>query len=200
MTRFSPRLNLFATAAAVALTAYIFTPQAGNAAGTPEPAPVNAPDGKKPDDKPDSAQAPKPDVKPADAKPDAKPDPAKKSDNEFRDGYKKAYALIYDAQYYAAGISALKSLGRDDHPDVANLIGFSSRKLGRTDDAKTWYEKALAADPKHTRTFQYYGMWHLEQGDRASAEQNLERIRLISGKDCDDYRSLHAALNGNITY
>ncbi len=85
--------------------------------------------------------------------------------------------LIYKQQNYADAIAALRTLGRDDHPDVANLIGFSSRKLGRTEDAKVWYETALAADPKHTRTWQYYGMWHLEQGDRAKAEEHLERIR-----------------------
>jgi tetratricopeptide (TPR) repeat protein len=203
MTRFNPRLSLFATTAAIAFAAYAFTPAPSFAAGTPDPAPVVAPDGKKPDEKPDptKADAPKPDVKPADANPsDAKPDPGKKSDNQFLDGYKKAYALIYDAQDYSAGIVALKALGHDEHPDVANLIGFSSRKLGRTEDAKVWYEKALAADPNHTRTWQYYGMWQLEQGDRAKAEENLEKIRLISGQDCDDYKSLQAALNGKMTY
>jgi tetratricopeptide (TPR) repeat protein len=200
MTRFNPCLKLLATSALIAFAAFAFSP--AQAAGTPEPNPVNAPDGKKPDEKPDpNAQAPKPDVKPADAKPEeAKPDPNKKSDNRFLDGYKKAYALIYDAQDYAAGIAALKALGHDEHPDVANLIGFSSRKLGRTEDAKVWYEKALVSDPNHTRTWQYYGMWHLEQGDRAKAEENLEKIRLISGTGCEDYQSLHAALEGKITY
>lgn len=201
MTRFNPRLTLLATSAVIALSAFAFSPV--HAAGTPDPAPVNAPDGKKPDEKPDAtkAEGQKPDVKPADVKPeDAKPDPNKKSDNRFLDGYKKAYALIYDAQDYEAGIVALKALGHDEHPDVANLIGFSSRKLGRTEDAKIWYEKALAADPNHTRTWQYYGMWYLEQGDRAKAEEHLEKIRLIRGDGCDDYKSLHAALEGKITY
>ncbi len=202
MQRFSPRLSLLASAAAITYAVSAFAVAPTYAAGTPDPAPVAAPDGKKPDEKPDptKADAPKPD-KPADANPsDAKPDPGKKSDNRFLDGYRQAYALIYDAQDYAAGLVALRALGHDEHPDVANLIGFSSRKLGRTEDAKVWYEKALAADPKHTRTWQYYGMWHLEQGDRASAEQNLEKIRLISGDGCDDYKSLQAALNGNMTY
>jgi Flp pilus assembly protein TadD len=94
----------------------------------------------------------------------------------------------------------LSALGQDEHPDVANLIGFASRKLGRTEDAKVWYEKALAADPKHTRTWQYYGMWHLERGDRVTAEQHLERIRLICGQGCEDYSSLRDALHGNVTY
>jgi tetratricopeptide (TPR) repeat protein len=202
MTRSTPRFELLAATALVAVVACGFAVTPARAAGTPDPAPVVDPDPKKPDVKPDAtkAEGQKPDVKPADAKPDAKPDPAKKSNNEFRDGYKKAYALIYSDRDYAAGIVALKQLGQDDHPDVANLIGFSSRKLGRTEDAKVWYEKALAADPQHARTWQYYGMWHLEQGDRVKAEDHLEKIRLICGQGCDDYKSLRDALNGNITY
>ena len=41
------------------------------------------------------------------------------------------------------------ALGYDDHPDVAVSIGFAGDKLGRLDDARRWYEKALAADPNH---------------------------------------------------
>ena len=126
--------------------------------------------------------------------------PEKKSERPFIDGYRTAYDLVYKQQNYADAIVALRALGRDDHPDVANLIGFSSRKLGRTEDAKVWYEKALAADPKHTRTWQYYGMWHLEQGDRAKAEEHLERIGAICGQGCEEYASLRDALDGNITY
>jgi hypothetical protein len=43
-------------------------------------------------------------------------------------------------------------------------------------------------------------MWHLERGDRLTAELHLERIRLICGQDCDDYVSLRDALNGSMTY
>ncbi len=177
---------------------------AAHAVSTDDPAPVTAPADKKSDSKSDASKASDtkagdtrtPDSKPA----DAKPQPDKKSDNNFRDGYKKAYAAIYTDKDYAGGIALLRALGHDGHPDVANLIGFSSRKLGRVDDAKFWYEKALAADPKHTRTWQYYGMWHLEQGNRLKAEDHLERIRLICGQDCEDYRSLRDALAGNASY
>lgn len=130
-----------------------------------------------------------------------KPAPDKKSQNEFLDGYRQAYHLIYKLQDYAGGIAALRALGHDGHADVANLIGFSSRKLGRYDDAKVWYEKALAADPNHTRTWQYFGMWHLEQGNRLKAEEHLEKIRYIcGGSGCDDYKALDNALKGNGTY
>jgi tetratricopeptide (TPR) repeat protein len=122
--------------------------------------------------------------------------PEKKSEQLFIEGYRYAYDLVYKRQNYADAITALRALGRDDHPDVANLIGFSSRKLGRTEDAKVWYEKALAADPKHSRTWQYYGMWHLERGDRAKAEEYLKTIATICGTGCEDYTSLKLALAG----
>lgn len=123
--------------------------------------------------------------------------PDKKSERHFIDGYRNAYALIYKQQDYAQAIVALRALGRDEHPDVANLIGFASRKLGRTEDARSWYETALAADPNHTRTWQYYGLWHLERGDRPTAEQHLKTIAAICGTECDDYRSLKLALAGD---
>ncbi|MFN3347572.1 tetratricopeptide repeat protein [Pseudorhodoplanes sp.] len=127
--------------------------------------------------------------------------PEKKSEQHFLDGYRLAYDLIYRKQDYDAAIAALHALGRADHPDVANLIGFASRKLGRTEDARLWYEKALAADPNHTRTWQYYGLWHLERGDRARAERHLTRIASICGTQCDDYISLRRALTGeSLTY
>jgi tetratricopeptide (TPR) repeat protein len=122
--------------------------------------------------------------------------PDKKSEL-FIEGYRHAYDLIYRQQNYADAIVALRALERDEHPDVANLIGFASRKLGRTEEARVWYEKALTADPKHTRTWQYYGMWHLERGDRAKAEDHLKRIEAICGTGCDDYTSLKLALAGN---
>ena len=123
--------------------------------------------------------------------------PEKKSEQLFIDGYRHAYDLIYRQQDYAGAIVALTALDRDEHPDVANLIGFSSRKLGRTEDARTWYEKALAADPKHTRTWQYYGMWHLERGERTTAEDHLKVIEAICGTECEDYKSLKLALKGD---
>jgi tetratricopeptide (TPR) repeat protein len=188
-----PRSALLAAAA----LSLVLTAGPAFAAGTDNPAP---PAETKTDSQPADKKAG--DAKPAETKPaDTKPATDKKSQNEFLEGYKHAYNLIYKQQDYAGGLKALKALGHDGHADVANLIGFSSRKLGRYDDAKVWYEKALAADPNHTRTWQYYGMWHLEQGNRLRAEEHLEKIRYIcGGKGCDDYKALDDALQGKGTY
>jgi tetratricopeptide (TPR) repeat protein len=82
----------------------------------------------------------------------------------------------------------------DDHANVANLIGYSYRKLGDYRLSQIWYERALKADPNHVLTWQYYGLWQIEQGNRDSAQYHLSRIAAICGTACEEYRSLAAAL------
>ena len=123
-----------------------------------------------------------------------------RSDREFSDGFWVAYNLIYKDHDYAGGIAKLRSLGHDDDAAIANLIGYSSRKLGRYDDAKVWYEKSLAADPNFARTWSYYGMWYAEQGNLLKARDILEKVRSICGTECKEYTELKSALEGNSVY
>lgn len=116
-------------------------------------------------------------------------------DPAFSAGYRVAYDTIYERNDYAAAITQLKSLGHDDHPNVANLIGYSYRKLGDYEQSQVWYERALKADPNHVLTWQYYGLWQLERGNREQALYHLGRIASICGTDCEEYRSLAAALD-----
>ena len=115
-------------------------------------------------------------------------------DPAFAKGYREAYATIYDRNEYAAAIEQLRTLGHDDHPNVANLIGYSYRKLGDYKLSQVWYERALKADPNHVLTWQYYGLWQVEQGNRDQAQYHLSRIAAICGTDCAEYRSLAEAL------
>jgi tetratricopeptide (TPR) repeat protein len=115
-------------------------------------------------------------------------------DPAFINGYRAAYATIYDRGDYATAIEQLKALGHDDRADVANLIGYSYRKLGNYQVSQLWYERALKADPNHVRTWQYYGLWQIEQGNRDQAQYHLNRIGAICGTDCPEYKSLAAAL------
>jgi tetratricopeptide (TPR) repeat protein len=139
---------------------------------------------------------------PSDNRSGAKPSKAKKKankqssidDDAFRQGYKAAHATIYQRGEYAAAIDQLKALGRDDNAGVANLIGYSYRKLGDYKLSQTWYERALKTDPNHVLTWQYYGLWQIEQGNRDQASYHLARIALICGTGCEEYRSLAAAL------
>ncbi len=122
------------------------------------------------------------------------------SADDFLSGYHAAHALIYDHGDYEAGIAALHAIGHDEHPDVATLLGYASRKLGRYDDAKYWYEHALAADPDHAVTWSYYGMWQAEQGNVLKAKDDLEKVRTICGTDCRAYTELKAVIEGTRTY
>jgi len=115
-------------------------------------------------------------------------------DPKFLEGYRLAYATIYDRNDYASAVEQLKALGHDDRADVANLIGYSYRKLGDYKVSQIWYERALKADPNHVRTWQYYGLWQLEQGNRDQAQYHLNRIGQICGTECAEYRSLASAL------
>ena len=116
-------------------------------------------------------------------------------DQKFLAGYHAAYATIYDKHDYTAAIEQLKALGQDDRADVANLIGYSYRKLGDYKVSQIWYERALRADPNHVLTWNYYGLWQIEQGNREQAQYHLNKIASLAGTDSSEYRSLAAALD-----
>ncbi|MBV9260493.1 MAG: tetratricopeptide repeat protein [Pseudolabrys sp.] len=119
---------------------------------------------------------------------------------EFLQDYRAAREQIL-AGNYEQGIKMMHALGDDDHPDVANYIGYANRKMGNYDDSKYWYEKALAADPNHVRTWSYYGMWQAEQGNRLKAEDYLAKVKLICGNaTCEEYTQLKAVIDGKASY
>lgn len=171
MTRFAIRLLTLAMFSMALVAVPLFAP--AHAAGGDNPAPPASDSGKekKKSDKSSSID-----------------------DDGFIRGYRTAYSTIYDRNDYASAIEQLKALGHDDRADVANLIGYSYRKLGDYKVSQIWYERALKADPNHVRTWQYYGLWQLEQGNRDQAQYHLSRIGKICGTDCAEYRSLAAAL------
>jgi tetratricopeptide (TPR) repeat protein len=123
----------------------------------------------------------------------------KQSEQELRDGYLRARAMMMDGRY-EDGIAAMHALGNDDNPEIANYIGYASRKLGRYDDSKFWYEKALAADPNHVRTWSYYGMWHAEQGNLLKAREHLAKVETLCGTRCREYTELKGVIEGTRTY
>jgi tetratricopeptide (TPR) repeat protein len=128
---------------------------------------------------------------PAAAQPPAAPAP---STQQLVSNFQNARALILSGKY-EAGITAMKSLGYDDHPDVASSIGFAYAKLGNLAEARNWYSKALAADPNHLSTWNYSGALYVAQGDIAKARGDLERIKaLCGGTTCREYQELDALI------
>jgi tetratricopeptide (TPR) repeat protein len=171
MTRTAVRLATFSIAACVAFAPTLVRADGGGGGGFEPPSTPPASDSGK-----------------------SKSKGQKKTERQLIDGYKLAYAAIYQRHDYADGIARLKSLKHSEHPDVANLIGYANRKLGNYDESKAWYETALKADPTHVRTWQYYGLWQLEQGKSAQAQVHLDRIAALCGTSCPEYRSLSEAM------
>ena len=168
MSKFAVRLLMLAMFSMALIAAPLLTP--AHAAGDDNPAPPAS--GSKKDKKKSSSI----------------------EDGRFIAGYRTAYATIYDRNDYASAIEQLKVLGHDDRAEVANLIGYSYRKLGDYKLSQIWYERALRADPNHVKTWQYYGLWQLEQGNRDQAQYHLNRIAALAGTGSEEYRSLAAAL------
>jgi tetratricopeptide (TPR) repeat protein len=157
------------------------------AAGDPDPRPSPEP----------KSGAPKPGIQKSGQK---KKKNHRSEQQQFIDGYRAARALVLDGKYEEA-IAAFKALGRDDSAEVANYIGYANRKLGNYELAKVWYDKALEIDPNHVRTWQYYGMWHVEQGNMLKAADFLEKIRLIcGGTGCQEYQDLKGGMEGTVVY
>jgi tetratricopeptide (TPR) repeat protein len=123
-----------------------------------------------------------------------------KAHETFLRGYRAAREMIL-AGDYRAGIAAMHALGHDEHPDVANYIGYANRKLGDYDQSKVWYEAALKADPNHVRTWSYFGMWQMEQGNRLKAEDYLAKVNAICGNtSCQEFIELRAVIDGKASY
>ena len=183
LTQVFRRAGVFA-AAALLVTAVSIKPVTVFAMGTDSPPPAD--DGKKKKKKKDQSVIEQQEQQMAQEK--------------FLRDYRAARQLILDGQY-EAGITAMHALGHDEHPDVANYIGYANRKMGNYDQSKIWYEAALKADPNHVRTWSYYGMWQAEQGNRLKALENLQKVQLICGNTtCEEYRQLKDVIDGKATY
>jgi len=173
MSKFAIRLLTLAMFLMALIAVPLMTP--ASAASDPEPSPP-----------------PKQDTKSSSKK--KKDKSSSIGDGKFVAGYRAAYATIYDRNDYASAIPQLQALGHDDNAAVANLIGYSYRKLGDYRLSQVWYERALKADPDHVKTWQYYGLWQVEQGNREQAQYHLSRIASLAGTSSEEYRSLAAAL------
>lgn len=144
-----------------------------------------------------SASPPKSD---SDGKAPAKKDDDKRSQEDHQryvDAYKAARALLLDGKY-EDGLNAFLALGHDNDVEVATYVGYAYRKLGNYELSKVWYDRALAADPNHVVTWEYYGLWHLEQGNKRKAMEFLYKISVLCGNtSCQEFVDLKNAINSD---
>ncbi len=171
-------------AAGLLVTAVSMKPMTVHAMGTDTPYPTTDDDGKKKKKKNNMIEQQEQQL----------------AQEKFLRDYRAARQMIL-AGNYQAGIAAMHALGHDEHPDVANYIGYANRKMGNYEQSKIWYEAALKADPNHTRTWSYYGMWQMEQGNRLKAEDFLQKVNVLcDNTSCEEYRQLKAVIDGTGSY
>ena len=106
----------------------------------------------------------------------------------------KAQRLIKNERYEEA-IAQLEKARETDpkNPDVYNLLGFATRKLGRLDEAGPYYAQALALDPDHLGALAYQGELFLMQNTPDAAKANLAKLAEACGT-CREYGELAAAI------
>lgn len=114
------------------------------------------------------------------------------------DLYLAAGALALDARY-AEALPLLLRIKDRNTPQVLNLIGYSTRKLGDIDKGIDYYRQALAVDPDYTKARQYLGEAYLLKNDVGKAKEQLEEIAKSCGGPCEDYELLVAAIAAHVS-
>ncbi len=96
--------------------------------------------------------------------------------------------------WYDDAIQTLQTVVRQDkqNANAYNLLGFASRKLGRTKDASRYYAAALKIEPDHLGALEYQGELFLILNQLENANSNLDRLLELCGSNCHEYRDLKA--------
>ena len=104
--------------------------------------------------------------------------------------YTQASAKV-DATDYRGAMTILdKIIAKDPHnSDALNLMGFCDRKLGNTDEALEYYNKALAIKPNHVGANEYLGELYLELKNLPKAEERL-KVLAKACNGCEEQQEL----------
>ena len=77
-----------------------------------------------------------------------------------------------------------------DNADVMSLLGFSYRKTRNYEDALTFYEWALRAEPDHRGANEYLGELYLETNQFDKALEQLQILDNLCTFNCKEYSKL----------
>lgn len=105
--------------------------------------------------------------------------------------YIQAVSLINEKRYD----EALRSLAEAQavfgpHPDILTYEGYTWRKKGDYAKAEDYYRQALAVDPDHIGTLEYYGELKVAKGDIAGAKKLLAKLDSVCTYGCADEEEL----------
>jgi tetratricopeptide (TPR) repeat protein len=122
--------------------------------------------------------------------------PEKTSRLSDDDKTRYAYHLAKKGEYQSA-LNLLDTLKNPDTREAWNYRGYATRKLGRTDEGISYYQRSVALDPRYARVREYLGEAWMIKGRPDLARAQLATIKSLCGVDCEEYRDLQAAINGH---
>ena len=99
--------------------------------------------------------------------------------------YFAAVALINKGEYQAAfnDLSVTQAVA-GPHPDITTYMGYTQRKLGNYDVAKSYYAMALDVAPNHKGANEYLGELYVETGEINLAKAQLAKLETICSFGC----------------
>jgi len=106
-----------------------------------------------------------------------------------------AYSLAKKDHRYEEALTVLDTMKNPNTAEALNYRGYATRKLGRTDEGISYYQKSVAMDPKYTLVREYLGEAYVIKGQMDLAKDQLSTIKTLCGNtSCEEYRDLHAAI------
>jgi tetratricopeptide (TPR) repeat protein len=117
-------------------------------------------------------------------------DPAEKAEENYQDAVRAVKNENYDD-----AIDKLKEVLDHDsrNADALNYMGYSYRKLGKYEQAFSFYTRALKLDPDHKGANEYIGDAYLERNMPEKAKIHLDRLAKICSSSCEEYAALKKA-------
>ena len=105
--------------------------------------------------------------------------------------YFASVALINNGEYQTAFDQlTLTAAAAGPHPDITTYQGYTQRKLGNYDVAKSYYALALAVDPNHKGANEYLGELYVETGEMEKAKTQLAKLEEICSFGCIEENEL----------
>ncbi len=95
------------------------------------------------------------------------------------------YAEAFDDLYLTAAAAG-------PHPDITTYMGYTQRKLGNYDAAKTYYAMALEVAPNHKGANEYLGELYVETGQMDKAYAQLAKLETICSFGCIEENELRS--------
>ncbi|MEP6342217.1 MAG: hypothetical protein ABJ275_02795 [Maricaulaceae bacterium] len=107
--------------------------------------------------------------------------------------YFASVSLINKGEYQAAfNDLSLTAAAAGPHPDITTYMGYTQRKLGNYDLAKTYYAMALEVEPNHKGANEYLGELYVETGELKKAHVQLAKLEEICTFGCIEEDELRA--------